>query len=61
MAINLSFIVSCKRNNIDPIAYLTDVFTRINSMKTSELDQLLPARWAQDRKNRQLQSSEPGS
>lgn len=57
MAINLSFVVSCKRNNIDPIAYFTDVFTRINSMKTSELDQLLPDRWAQDRKNDQNSTS----
>ena len=44
-AIHLSFMASCKRNNVDPLAYLTDVFTRINAMKTSELDQLLPDRW----------------
>jgi transposase len=51
MAINLSFVVSCKRNGLNPVAYLTDVFTRINSMKTSELDQLLPDRWAWNMKN----------
>src|SRR3990167_9331592 len=50
MAINLSFAVSCKRNKINPIEYLTDVFTRINSMKTSELDQLLPHVWARNHK-----------
>lgn len=44
-AIHLSFIVSCERNNIDPVAYLTDVLSRINDLKTSELDQLLPDRW----------------
>lgn len=44
-AIHLSFIASCLRNNVDPLEYLTDVFTRINSMKTSELDKLLPDRW----------------
>lgn len=44
-AIHLSFVVSCKRNKIDPVAYFADVFARINSMKTSELDQLLPNRW----------------
>lgn len=44
-AIHLSFMASCKRNNVDPLAYLSDVFARINSMKTSELDQLLPDRW----------------
>jgi transposase len=45
-AIHLSFIASCERNNIDPLAYLTDVFARINPMKTNELDQLLPDQWA---------------
>ncbi|MGH9438650.1 MAG: IS66 family transposase [Terriglobia bacterium] len=48
-AIHLSFISSCNRLGIDPLEYLTDVYTRINSMKTSELDQLLPDRWAQIR------------
>lgn len=45
-AIHLSFIASCNNLNIDPLEYLTDVFTRINSMKMNELDQLLPDRWA---------------
>jgi transposase len=45
IAILLTLIASAKRNKIDPRAYLTDVFTRINSMKTSELEQLLPDRW----------------
>jgi hypothetical protein len=49
-AIHLSFMASCKANNINPVEYLTDVLTRINSMKTSELEQLLPNRWAQSRK-----------
>jgi transposase len=49
-AIHLSIIASCERNSIDPVAYLTDVFERINSMKTSELDQLLPDRWIPPKK-----------
>ena len=56
-ATHLSFIASCKRNNINPVDYLTDVFTRINSMKTSELDQLLPHRWAQIQKSKSHNSS----
>lgn len=44
-AIHLSFIATCLRNNVDPLEYLTDVFTRINSKKTSELGELLPDRW----------------
>lgn len=51
-AIHLSFISSCNRLGIDPLEYLTDVLTRINSMKTSELDQLLPDRWARNRANK---------
>ena len=57
LAINLSFVVTCKRNNINPVVYLADVFSRINTMKTSELDQLLPHRWAQDKEN--LQTNTP--
>lgn len=49
IAILLSLIASAKRNKVDPRAYLTDVFARINSMKTSELPALLPDRWARDR------------
>lgn len=45
-AIHLSIVASAKRSGINPIAYLTDVFARINSLKTSELEQLLPWRWA---------------
>jgi len=56
MAINLSFIASCKRNEINPVAYLADVFSRINTMKTSELDQLLPHRWHMNRKDHQIQT-----
>lgn len=50
-AIHLSLIVSCLRNNVNPLEYLTDVFTRINSMKTNELDELLPDRWFEARRN----------
>jgi hypothetical protein len=57
MAINLSFVVSCKRNYINPVTYLTDVFSRINSMKTSDLDQLLPGRRAQEKANAQNNNS----
>lgn len=47
----LSLIASAKRNKVDPRKYLTDVFTRINSMKTSELPELLPDRWKQNQMN----------
>lgn len=43
--IHLSLVASAKRAGINPVAYLTDVLTRINSLKISELEQLLPWRW----------------
>jgi transposase len=51
IAILLSLIASANRNDIDPRKYLTDIFTRINSMKTSELHELLPDRWKQKQAN----------
>ncbi len=56
-AIHLSFMASCKRNNINPVAYLTDVLSRINTLKTSELEQLLPERWAQIQKSKSSHNS----
>lgn len=49
-AIHLTFISSCARLGINPEEYLADVFTRINSMKVSDLEQLLPHRWAETRR-----------
>jgi transposase len=45
-----SLIETCKLNDIDPLAYLTDVLTKIvNSHLNSEIDQLLP--WAYRRQD----------
>jgi hypothetical protein len=49
-AIIASLIETCKLNDIDPLAYLTDVLTRIvNGHPNSEIDQLLP--WAYRRQD----------
>lgn len=48
-AIHLSFISSCNRLGIDPQEYLTDIYSKINTVKYSELRELLPDRWAQKR------------
>jgi transposase len=50
LAIHRSLVASAKRNGLNPVEYLTDIFSRINDMKTSELYQLLPDRWADFRK-----------
>ena len=45
-AIIYSIIASCARHQIDPLAYLRDVLTRLPAMTTSDdLDALTPARW----------------
>lgn len=41
-----SFFLSCKVNNIDPEEWLSDVLSRINSTKKSELRNLLPNQWS---------------
>ena len=48
-AVVASLIETCKLNGIDPLAYLTDIITRIvnghpNSHPNSQLDELMP--WA---------------
>lgn len=58
-AIHLSFISSAIRNNLDPEEYLADVFARINSMKTSELKQLLPNRWSRPDRSQRSPSNTP--
>jgi transposase len=45
-AMHLSFIASAKRNGINPVDWYADVLSRINSLKTSELQQLLPQNWS---------------
>jgi transposase len=46
-AILMTLIASANRNNLNPVAYLADVFTRINSLAHDPelLRQLLPDRW----------------
>jgi hypothetical protein len=44
-ATHFSFIASCKRNAVEPFAYLVDVLTRLPLTPASELRQLLPNRW----------------
>jgi len=44
-AVIASLIETCKLNDVDPLAYLTDVLTKIvNGHPNSEIDQILP--WA---------------
>jgi len=40
-----SLIATCQRHQVEPMAYLRDVLTRIAATPLSGLDQLLPDRW----------------
>lgn len=44
-AVIYSVIASCRRRKIDPWEYLRDVLTRLPSATTSQLPDLVPARW----------------
>jgi len=44
-AILTSFTTTCKRLDIDPWAYLRDIFARISAHKHSRLAELLPDKW----------------
>lgn len=44
-AVLTSFIATCKRVHIDPVAYLRDVFERIGTHPINQLDELLPDQW----------------
>jgi transposase len=44
-AVIYSIVVSCQRRGIDPAQYLTDVLSRLPSMKQSELTTVLPQNW----------------
>jgi transposase len=44
-AVHFSLIASCRRHQIDPFAYLRDLFTRLPAATPSDLRNLLPDRW----------------
>jgi len=44
-AVIYSIIVSCRRRSINPQEYLTDVLSRLPSMKASEVKHLVPGCW----------------
>jgi transposase len=40
-----SLIASCTVNDVNPVAYLTDVLTKVATHDHRKLDELLPDRW----------------
>ncbi len=39
-------VATCIANDVDPLAYLTDVLTRLDSTPADQIDRLLPQNWA---------------
>lgn len=54
-AIIYSIIGSCRRAGVNPFDYLVDVFTRLPSMKASQIQELLPSRWVELKKSQSSQ------
>jgi transposase len=47
-----SLVETCKLNDVDPQAYLTDVLTKlVNLWPAARLDELMPWAWAQAQKD----------
>ena len=40
-----SLVASCELNGVNPVAYLTDVLTRIDRRGETRIDDLLPDAW----------------
>jgi transposase len=38
-------VATCQANDVDPLAYLTDVLTRLDTTSANRLDELLPFNW----------------
>lgn len=44
-AVLYTLVASCEKNGVNPVAYLTDVLTRIQTHPANRVDELLPHRW----------------
>jgi hypothetical protein len=51
-AILYTIIESCRRRDIDPFAYLRDVFTRLPSMTNWQIKDITPEAWTKSRSSR---------
>lgn len=46
-AVIYSLLATCKKNNVEPSAWLTDVLTKIQDQPINKIDELLPETWKQ--------------
>ena len=52
-AVMATLIITAKLNDVDPLAWLADVLSRIAAYPAQRLDQLLPWNWRASNSNRQ--------
>jgi transposase len=45
LAVLYTLVASCEKNGINPVAYLTDVLTRVQKHPAHRIEELLPHRW----------------
>ena len=51
----VSFLETCKLNAVDPLAWTTDVLTKlVNLWPASRIDELMPWAWAAERSTNKL-------
>jgi hypothetical protein len=60
-AILMSLCTTCKTLGVDPLAYLSDVLSRISTHPYSRLHELLPDRWQALRRAAALSAGEEGT
>ncbi len=58
-AVMLSFTSTCKRLQVEPWSYLKDVLSRVPTLESARLDELLPTRWQAAQRAKQANPS-PG-
>jgi len=45
LAVLYTLVASCEKNGVNPVAYLTDVLTRVQTHPANRIEELLPHRW----------------
>lgn len=56
-AVIYSILGSCRRAGANPFEYLVDIFTRLPSMKASQVHELLPSRWMELQAAKSMQAA----
>ena len=45
LAVLYTLVASCEKSGVNPVAYLTDVLTRVQRHPANRIEELLPHRW----------------